>query len=219
MKPTADITDPRVVKALAHPLRIRILTLLDKRTASPSELAEELGAPLGNVSYHVRQLASFGLIKLVKRTPRRGAIEHHYRAQPRRQVSDAAWARVPDIVKEAAVNAALADVAHRVAAAAGAGGFSHPDANLANVQLRLDEEGWQAVARELAALLDRVDEIHEESRRRSSDGEHREERDASLVTMLFEPVEVGAEEGPTKRSGPRGEARRRGRRATEHSRG
>jgi DNA-binding transcriptional ArsR family regulator len=222
MKPTAAITDPRVVKALAHPLRVRILTLLDKRTASPTELAEELGAPLGNVSYHVRQLASFGLIKLVKRTPRRGAIEHHYKAQPRRQVSDAAWAKVPDIVKEAAVNAALADVAHRVAAAAGAGGFSRCDANLANVQLRLDEEGWQAVARELAALLERVDEIHAQSRRRASEDGHGQERDASLVTMLFEPAEVDAEEGATKRAqraGPQTEARRRGRRAPEPSSG
>ena len=211
MKPTADITDPRVVKALAHPLRMRILTLLDKRTASPSELAEELGAPLGNVSYHVRQLASFGLIKLVKRTPRRGAIEHHYKAQPRRQVSDAAWAKVPDIVKEAAVKAALADVAHRVAGAVESGGFNRPDANLANVQLRLDEEGWQAVARELAALLDRVDEIHEESRRRSSGGEHGEERDASLVTMLFEPVPVAPVEAPKKAARRTSAGGRRGR--------
>ena len=65
MRPDKDVTDPRLVKALAHPLRFRILTVLDERMASPSELAEELGAPLGNVSYHVRILASLGLIRLV----------------------------------------------------------------------------------------------------------------------------------------------------------
>jgi len=57
MKPITDIDDPRLVKALAHPLRIQILNLLRDRVASPSELADEIGAPLGNVSYHVRFLA------------------------------------------------------------------------------------------------------------------------------------------------------------------
>ena len=48
MKPHSDISDPRIIKALTHPLRVSILGTLEERTASPSELAEELGAPLGN---------------------------------------------------------------------------------------------------------------------------------------------------------------------------
>src|SRR5690242_20802636 len=71
MKPRSDISDPRVIKALTHPLRVQILRALEERTASPSELADEIGAPLGNVSYHVRQLHSLGLIKLVKKTDRK----------------------------------------------------------------------------------------------------------------------------------------------------
>ena len=77
MKAINDINDPRLVKALAHPLRVRILGVLQDRVASPSDLAEELKAPLGNVSYHVRILAQLGLLKLVKKRPRRGAIEHY----------------------------------------------------------------------------------------------------------------------------------------------
>ncbi|MBV9212474.1 MAG: hypothetical protein JOZ25_02385, partial [Actinobacteria bacterium] len=34
-----DITDPRIAKAYAHPLRIHILGMLDDRVASPSEIA------------------------------------------------------------------------------------------------------------------------------------------------------------------------------------
>ena len=83
MTPRTETSDPRVIKALTHPLRVQLLRALEDRTASPSELAEEIGAPLGNVSYHVRQLHSLGLIKLVKRTPRRGAIEHYYTALER----------------------------------------------------------------------------------------------------------------------------------------
>src|SRR5947209_9132105 len=114
MKPQSDLSDPRIIKALTHPLRIAILSALEQRTASPSELADELGAPLGNVSYHVRQLAAFGLIKLVKKTPRRGAIEHYYEAVGRAEISDAAWADTPQIVKEALVSGTLADIAASV---------------------------------------------------------------------------------------------------------
>src|ERR671938_1297573 len=123
MKPQSDISDPSVIKALTHPLRVQILRALEERTASPSELAEEIGAPLGNVSYHVRQLHALGLIKLVKKTPRRGAIEHHYKAVSRQQITDEAWGKVPDIVKEAMIGAMLGQVSASVNAAAAGGGF------------------------------------------------------------------------------------------------
>ena len=71
-----------VVKALAHPLRVEILQLLDEGRSSPIELSRRLNAPLGVVSYHVRVLSDLGLIRLVKRTARRGAIEHHYASVP-----------------------------------------------------------------------------------------------------------------------------------------
>jgi len=46
-------------------MRTRILGMLDERVASPRQLSDELDAPLQNVSYHVRELAKLGLIKLV----------------------------------------------------------------------------------------------------------------------------------------------------------
>ncbi len=77
-----DAVDARVVKALSHPTRVRILELLQERElASPVELAGQLGIPLGTVSYHVRRLEQLGFIELATRTQRRGAIEHHYRAR------------------------------------------------------------------------------------------------------------------------------------------
>src|SRR5436309_4444609 len=72
IKPLSHVTDPRVVKALAHPVRVRILSALERRQASPNELDAELGVPLGTVSYHVRRLADVGLIKLVEEARRRG---------------------------------------------------------------------------------------------------------------------------------------------------
>lgn len=68
-------------RALSHPLRIEILRALaidGVEKLSPRELHEDLEQPLGNVSYHVRTLNGLGLIRLVDKQPRRGAIEHYY---------------------------------------------------------------------------------------------------------------------------------------------
>lgn len=75
-----------LVKALAHPLRATILAKFDEappegkkqREWSPSDLAEVLDAPLGNVSYHIRELAKLGFLKIARRASRRGAVEHYY---------------------------------------------------------------------------------------------------------------------------------------------
>jgi DNA-binding transcriptional ArsR family regulator len=95
----AGVGDRQLIKALAHPMRPRILGLLDERVASPRELSGELGAPLENVSYHVRELTKLGLIKLVGTTRRRGAIEHHYTAVAAPYASKEAWGEWPPIVR------------------------------------------------------------------------------------------------------------------------
>lgn len=61
-------------------MRVAIIRhLTEHELVSPSGLSKVLGAPLGVTSYHVRRLASLGFLELVKRVPRRGAMEHFYR--------------------------------------------------------------------------------------------------------------------------------------------
>jgi DNA-binding transcriptional ArsR family regulator len=181
------------VKALAHPLRVRILGLLEDQVASPSELAQKLHAPLGNVSYHVRILASLSLIRLVSETPRRGSVEHHYTAVAMPVISDEAWGKVPEIVKNAMVAAALEQAGATINAAAMAGGFNRPESHLIRVRLELDGEGWQALADETRRWMERVDEIGQEAAGRlaaeEATGDH-----ATMMTMVFEsPPDDGAE--------------------------
>jgi DNA-binding transcriptional ArsR family regulator len=187
-----EIIDSRLVKMLAHPLRVRILAILEQRTASPSEIAQELDASLGVVSYHVRRLESLDLIKLVKKTPRRGAIEHYYKADAKHHIPDEAWAKVPDIVKQAMAGATLSEISAQVNAAAVDGGFGADDAHLSLTKLALDEQGWQAIAREMAKTLERVDRIHAESLERLRKSDHEGEREAMVAMMLFEGAEVPA---------------------------
>jgi DNA-binding transcriptional ArsR family regulator len=73
-------TELEAAKALSHPVRAATFRLLGEKTASPKDLAIELEEPLGNVSYHVRELLNLNCITLVDTAPRRGAIEHYYKA-------------------------------------------------------------------------------------------------------------------------------------------
>ncbi len=180
------LDQPALVRAIAHPLRARILSILQERRASPSELAGELDVALGTVSYHFRLLADLKLIKLVTKTPRRGAIEHHYEATSAARVPDQAWGRTPGIVKQAMASVALDEVGRTVTEAAGTGGFDREDAHLTRTSLVLDERGWQELAKALGVLMERVEVIGEQSRKRLERSNHEGELNAGLVIMLFE---------------------------------
>ncbi|WP_448638205.1 helix-turn-helix domain-containing protein [Geodermatophilus sp. URMC 63] len=61
-----DVSDPRVLRAVAHPLRASLLGLLRAEGPSTaSRLGQRLGESSGSTSYHLRQLAGFGLVEEV----------------------------------------------------------------------------------------------------------------------------------------------------------
>jgi DNA-binding transcriptional ArsR family regulator len=188
MKPYSDITNPRVIKALAHPLRVRILSILEERDmASPNELADELSVSLGVMSYHVRRLHALGFLELVKRTPRRGAIEHHYRAKARPQVSNEGWAETPAIVKRAMVGAALQQLSGYVNTAASKGGFDRGDAHLSRSSITLDEQGWTELAAEMTSnWIGTIERLEAESTVRLRDQDSKQASPVGVVMMLFE---------------------------------
>jgi DNA-binding transcriptional ArsR family regulator len=190
MELTDDITDPRLAKALAHPLRLQILRHLGDRTASPSEIAAEIGAPLTNVSYHVRKLRSLGLIKLVRKTPKRGVIEHYYSAKPRRQVSDGAWAETPSIVKRALTGHSTLGGVEEMIKASESGGWDRSNAHLTRNPMQVDEQGWDETAKVLEIALNDVIKIEERARDRLKEtGE--DPVIATMIIALFESTRPG----------------------------
>lgn len=205
----ADITDPRIAKAYAHPLRIHILGLLDDRVASPSEIAGELNAPLTHVSYHVRQLAGLGLIKLVKTTPRRGAVEHHYTAKIQPKVTDSAWAQIPEVVKKNLVGGWVQQLGAHVTDAASSGGFDRDDAHMTRVAADLDEKAFKAISKELQKTAERVEKIAAEAKARTGKDPSGESFRATVAMMLFEGPSNAA--GLPEDAGIRRHKRRRAR--------
>jgi DNA-binding transcriptional ArsR family regulator len=181
-----DIADPRLVKALAHPIRVRALQLLEGRTLTPKQIAAELDLPLENVSYHVRTLAKFGLIKLERRRMgRRGAVEHLYRTASRPRITADTWEQLPEFIKEAMMGAILGQVVHLATAALSHEGFTRPDSHLSRRPVVVDEEGFAEISSVLSKALDEVSAVEDRASkrlRRAHDGEIR----ATVVAMLFE---------------------------------
>jgi DNA-binding transcriptional ArsR family regulator len=187
MTKTKTGVDQRLVRAIGHPLRLRLLTIFNERVASPSDLAAELGEPIGNVSYHTRILARLGCVELVKTKQVRGAVEHYYRAVVRPVFSDDDWAELPLSIRKSLAGAVLTEIADDMGASASAGGFDRDEVHLSRTTLTLDGQGWQDLNEALQEVGERALEISAESAARlQSDGASDSEA-AALVLMLFEP--------------------------------
>jgi DNA-binding transcriptional ArsR family regulator len=67
VEPAVQVTDVRALRALAHPLRSRLLGLLRLHgPATASQLGRAVGESSGSTSYHLRQLAAYGFVEEVE---------------------------------------------------------------------------------------------------------------------------------------------------------
>jgi DNA-binding transcriptional ArsR family regulator len=183
-----QLQNPALVRGLAHPLRARMLSVLLEREASPKELADEFEIPLANVAYHIQVLRKLKLIRLVRKTPRRGAVEHHYKADKGAHIGNAVWGETPGLVKETMVAAALDEIGRDVGDAASTGGFECEDMHLSRSRLLLDQKAWDELSGLLEHAMDRGHELEKEAARRLKKSEHEGERRAGLVMMMFESL-------------------------------
>jgi DNA-binding transcriptional ArsR family regulator len=151
-----------LAKALSHPLRVKLLSLINDGVASPKALADRLDESLSLVSYHVRILRELHCIELVETAPRRGALEHFYRPVTRGEISNAAWSKLPASVRGSLSGAALDGAFERAAAAFEGGTFdARKDRHLSVTDLELDEDGWAEVNGMLDDVLDRARALHD----------------------------------------------------------
>ena len=80
---TFPIENLEQLRALADPLRMRILEQLVQRPMTMSQLGDAFGESTAKMHYHVRELEKFGFIKLVEKREQGGFIEKYYRAVAR----------------------------------------------------------------------------------------------------------------------------------------
>jgi DNA-binding transcriptional ArsR family regulator len=203
-----DVNDVRVVKALAHPIRVAALALLEEQVLSPKDVAEKLDVTIPLASYHVRQLQQFGLIELVRTTPRRGTVQHFYRAKRAPKISDVAWGQIPLIVKREMVAAALGQANSAMAAAASEGGFDRGDAHASRTSFELDERGWKQLVKMMAKTVERVEQIQADAAARISTSHIDDANKATVLLMLFEGPYT-SEPRTLTQDAPSGKGRRR----------
>jgi DNA-binding transcriptional ArsR family regulator len=170
----------QLAKALAHPLRVRILSSLHKGISSPNQLSQELGEPLGNVSYHVKTLLEFDCVELVKTEPRRGAVEHFYRATERAFFNAADWAKIPASARNGITGVALEAIGTDATDALMVGAIdARTDSHVSHTSLVVDDKGWTELTSLLETTLLRAIEIQEEAASRLA-----EEKSDAISTKL-----------------------------------
>ncbi len=189
--------DQRIIKALAHPLRVEILAILNDRMASPNELSKELEEGLSQVSYHVKVLRDFDMIRMVKTEPRRGAVEHYYRASSK--VFIPAWLMklIPKSAQREMFGDVLADIEQDVGTSLETGTFDKRNDWVVGRDPRvLDGKGREDTEEAAAEFYERYDEIAGEATNRLAKGEGDGESIPTTAVLLV----FGSAEGKKLKS-------------------
>ncbi|MBS1891658.1 MAG: winged helix-turn-helix transcriptional regulator [Actinobacteria bacterium] len=159
---------------VAHPTRVRCFMILAERTASPVEIAQEIGKDVGHVGYHVRKLQALGLIELVDERPVRGAVEHFYRAVERPILHQDEFAKQSVEEREIFTRYILQCHVTDVARAMDEHTFDSRDNRwIVRLPMVVDEEGFDELAALHAEMYERTLDIQARSdeRRTGTDDE------------------------------------------------
>jgi DNA-binding transcriptional ArsR family regulator len=185
-KTAATSMETTLAAIVAHPTRARSFLILAERTASPAEIAKEIGKDVGHVGYHVRKLQQLDLIELVDEKPVRGAVEHFYRAIERPVVTEEEFVGQSiderEVFTRAVLQLHVADVARAM--------DEHTfDARANRVMVRMpmlvDEEGFQELADLHTEMYDKVLEVQAKSAGRMT-GSQEEGIPTVSSSMFFE---------------------------------
>ena len=176
----------RLIKALAHPIRMRALIILNERVASPSEIANELEESLGVVSYHMRTLEQLGCIELVRRAQRRGAVEHYYRALVRPWVTDEELGDMPAPLRRGLSAAIFKHLIEDVAVASKGDGLARSDHHMMRTPVLLDQTAWDELKEKIVELVERALELQAETMSRVIASGDDDSIAAILGVQLFE---------------------------------
>lgn len=136
----------RRLRALSHPLRLRILALVTGKGMSSAELARELEMNHAAVSFHVRQLVAAGFLELAETRSVRGGQERRYR---QRVLTGSEW--VPEDHR-LMVSAIAEELTRRVADGSGAWKL------FSDAELWVDRTVWDDARRRIAAAMQDLDD-------------------------------------------------------------
>jgi DNA-binding transcriptional ArsR family regulator len=165
------------LRALAHPVRLRILSLLTGAAMTAAEVARELGTTHANASYHLRQLADAGEVAVVSHESIRGGKAKRYRYTPPPQCPPPAVAR-----DHRMVHAAMIEELRRRSGLFRPG----PRNRTSDAELWVDEQAW---ADAIEAIQRASRQLHEAAQPPHSAGTTRVSMTIALFEMRDEEME------------------------------
>jgi DNA-binding transcriptional ArsR family regulator len=189
----------KLMKALSHPLRVQILTILNDRTASPNELSRELRKGLSIVSYHVKVLYDYECIELVKTEPCRGAVEHFYKAVDGVLIPSWTLKLLPRSAQQAVFGEVLDDIEHDVGKSLEMGTFDkRPDYIVGRDPRMLDGKARKDAEELAAEFFERYRNLEAESSHRAANGESDGKLIPTTAVVLVFGSAVGKKVKPKK---------------------
>jgi DNA-binding transcriptional ArsR family regulator len=166
-----------ICAVLKHPLRVRILEVLNEGPRSPSQFVEEGLIPkqhfttyqqaLSLASYHFRELEKEGCLEVIESIPRRGAVEHVYRGLARVFLNDAEFEATSREDRRELSRISLQGLIARADRAISDDTFdARADRHLTWMPMQLDERGWEEMIATLAGVFGELTQIRHDARDR-----------------------------------------------------
>jgi DNA-binding transcriptional ArsR family regulator len=164
--------DRQLLHLVRSPIRVKALSLLMEGLASPKEISVALKIPLTSACHHVRELLKMGLIELVDKQPRRGSVEHFYRAVIPPRWTDDQWAELSLEERQRLSTWVVQLMTHDVAVALHGGTFcARSDTHGSRALPCVDEQGRREVNQILDRALEAILEVGEAASERLADSE------------------------------------------------
>jgi DNA-binding transcriptional ArsR family regulator len=175
-----------LLKALANPVRARVLIVLSDRSASAAEIAEIIGQPIGKVRYHLRSLAQSGMIGWEEAEDRRGVREYFWAVRTQQVVEDEQY---PEMTVEQIrrLNSFVLRLMFKDASAAlrEDAVATRTDHALVRFRPQVDERGWNELVKVYRSAIAGIEAVSERASRRLAEaGEDPIHASASM--LLFE---------------------------------
>lgn len=168
------------LRAMAHPVRLQIMSLLTAAPMTAAEVARELGLTHANASYHLRNLLAGGLIMVAGEEKIRGGVAKRYRYDA---VHDREQERVRGRKTDEQHRIEYAAIAHELIRRAREARFTDAPNLLADADLWVEPEKWREIQQRVGAALT---ELHQEARPPRTPGTIRTSTTAAMFPMAEE---------------------------------
>lgn len=185
---------------LAHPLRARILEVLNEEPLSPIGFVQRGLAPgfrsqqhaLSQVGYHFNMLEKGDCITLVETVQRRGAVEHIFRGNGH-VLAQKRKTKLSDRRRKNLLRASLQGLMARIVGAAEQGTIDGEDCHFEWQTVQLDKKGWAELRRSMERCSAEQKQILDEARARLADQGAEKSTSSTVALLAFESPDYDVE--------------------------